>query len=190
MKPATSQARINALHRIDIPSPCTASWDQMTGNDRVRHCGDCNKNVFNLSAMREAEAAALLAASGDGELCVRFYRRQDGTVMTSDCGASAPPAYVAPPWAGLPGVASLAFAALAAAGCAPLPVLPPAVDQLPPVAIAPQPAVTVTMGAPMPTPAVAQPVTQVSVMGGRVRMGKPDVSPGATLPLEAIEVRK
>lgn len=109
-----SQTR--ALHRIEIAKPCTASWDKMKGDLRVRHCGDCNKNVFNLSAMPEAEAAALVAANTRGELCVRFYRRQDGTVMTSDCGSS-PRAAVRQAWRKVPGMASLAFVALSAAAC-------------------------------------------------------------------------
>lgn len=84
MKPSNTIA----LHRIDVPSPCTASWDKMKGDDRVRHCSDCNKNVFNLSAMAAAEATTLLADNQNGDLCVRFYRRPDGTVMTSDCSTS------------------------------------------------------------------------------------------------------
>ena len=60
----------------------------MQGDERVRHCGLCRKNVYNLSSMPRAEAAALLAGNTKGELCVRFYRRSDGTVMTSDCSTS------------------------------------------------------------------------------------------------------
>ncbi|NHZ93460.1 hypothetical protein F2P45_31315 [Massilia sp. CCM 8733] len=77
-----------SLQRIDIASPCTASWDEMKGDQRVRHCDDCNKSVFNLSDMPEADAARLLADNHSGELCVRFYQRQDGTVITGDCGDS------------------------------------------------------------------------------------------------------
>lgn len=103
-----------ALHRIDIATPCTASWDKMAGNERVRHCGHCNKNVSNLSAMPEAEAAALLADDHSDNLCVRFYRRPNGTVMTSDCGAKAR-AGTRQAWRKLPGMALLA---LSVAGCA------------------------------------------------------------------------
>jgi hypothetical protein len=114
-----------ALHRVDIPLPCTASWEKMTGNARVRHCGECNKNVYNLSAMREAEATALLESHGEGEVCVRFYRRQDGTVLTSDCGGGNLPAPVPKAWGKLPGLGGMALAALAATGCAPRVVPPP-----------------------------------------------------------------
>jgi len=78
------------LRNLTIPIACTASWDDMTGSDRVRHCGLCRKDVYNLSAMPRPEAAALLAGNVDGKLCVRFYRRGDGTVVTSDCSTSTP----------------------------------------------------------------------------------------------------
>jgi len=78
------------LESLTIPISCTESWDNMTGCERVRHCGLCRKDVYNLSAMPQAEAAALLARHVDENLCVRFYRRDDGTVVTGDCSASTP----------------------------------------------------------------------------------------------------
>ena len=44
-------------HRLTIASPCTASWDDMEGDDKVRFCGECELNVYNLSAMTEGEGA-------------------------------------------------------------------------------------------------------------------------------------
>ncbi|NHZ79856.1 hypothetical protein F2P44_11295 [Massilia sp. CCM 8695] len=105
-----------AHHRFSIPVPCAVSWDEMTGDNRVRHCGDCKKNVFDLSAMTESEAAALVAGNVKGELCVKFYRRQDGTVMTSDCGA-APESFARPAPRSLPRLVGAAVLALSAAGC-------------------------------------------------------------------------
>lgn len=113
MSQFNTDPNVIALHRLRIASPCTASWDRMTGDDRVRHCGGCNKNVFNLSAMPEAEAAALLAQQPANGLCVRFYRRADGTVMTSDCGA--PSAARRP----LPVLATAAALAMSLTACAP-----------------------------------------------------------------------
>jgi hypothetical protein len=127
MKQSSSPANVIALHRIDIDTPCTASWANMKGDDRVRHCGDCNKNVFNLSAMPEAEAAALLAGNVDGELCVRFFRRKDGTVMTSDCSTSVRAA-TRRTLRKLPAVAGAAMMAMsvgAAAADGPKPPAPP-----------------------------------------------------------------
>ncbi len=77
--------RLPLLDNVAIASPCSASWDKMQGDDRVRFCGDCQKNVYNLSALPRQEAEGLLAAHAKGELCVRLYRREDGTVLTQDC---------------------------------------------------------------------------------------------------------
>jgi hypothetical protein len=52
-----------------IQSPCTADWDAMTGDDTRRHCGSCNKDVHNLSAMTE-DAARVVVAQKD--VCVRY----------------------------------------------------------------------------------------------------------------------
>jgi len=56
----------------------------MYGDDRVRFCGQCSQNVFNLSAMTTEEAEDLIRRA-DGKLCVRFYRRDDGTILTKNC---------------------------------------------------------------------------------------------------------
>jgi hypothetical protein len=76
--------KLPVLENVAIAAPCKASWDAMVGDDRVRFCGQCEKNVYNLSAMPRQEAEALLAAR-EGKMCVRLYKRADGTVMTSDC---------------------------------------------------------------------------------------------------------
>ncbi len=72
------------LDNIAIAEPCQASWDDMSGNERVRFCGDCKLNVYNFSAMSRSEAEGM-ARTTEGRLCVRFYRRADGTVLTRDC---------------------------------------------------------------------------------------------------------
>ena len=56
----------------------------MIGDDRVRHCSQCNLNVYNLSAMSGREAEELVSKR-EGRICVRFYRRKDGTVLTENC---------------------------------------------------------------------------------------------------------
>jgi len=76
------------LNSIRIASPCTASWDAMSGDDTVRFCGECKLNVYNLSNMTAARAASLLDGA-EGRLCVRLYRRADGTVITRDCPVGA-----------------------------------------------------------------------------------------------------
>jgi len=72
------------LEDIRVAAPCPAKWEEMVGDERVRFCGQCEKNVYNLSSLPRAEAEALVAAR-EGKMCVRFYRRADGSVLTSDC---------------------------------------------------------------------------------------------------------
>lgn len=74
----------NALDKIKIASPCGASWSEMIGDDRKRHCAECKLNVYNLSAMTKTEAESFLINS-EGRVCLRIYRRADGTVITRDC---------------------------------------------------------------------------------------------------------
>jgi hypothetical protein len=76
--------RLPLLDGVRIASPCSASWDEMKGDEQVRFCGKCEKNVYNLSAMSSDEAEQLIAGR-EGSVCVRLYRRQDGTVLTTDC---------------------------------------------------------------------------------------------------------
>ena len=49
-----------------------------------RFCGECSLNVYNLSGMTRDEAENLIQ-NAEGRLCVRFYQRADGTVITEDC---------------------------------------------------------------------------------------------------------
>lgn len=74
----------NLPFKINIATPCPARWEDMGGDDRVRFCDHCRKNVYNISALTTAEAAALLE-SKQGNLCARIYQRADGTVLTDDC---------------------------------------------------------------------------------------------------------
>jgi hypothetical protein len=76
--------RLPVLESLRIASPCNEDWDDMSGDERVRFCGKCEKNVYNLSAMSRAAAEELVRAK-EGRLCVRFYQRSDGTILSGDC---------------------------------------------------------------------------------------------------------
>jgi hypothetical protein len=73
------------LDGISIASPCSADWNQMEGDARRRFCASCKLHVHDLSGMTAAEATALLRTAGQGRVCVRLFRRADGTVLTRDC---------------------------------------------------------------------------------------------------------
>ncbi|MBI3273114.1 MAG: hypothetical protein HYZ53_29260 [Planctomycetes bacterium] len=72
------------LDGIRIASPCKVSWASMTGDDRTRFCQQCRLNVYNLEGMTRDEARTLIEKR-EGRLCVRFFRRADGTILFRDC---------------------------------------------------------------------------------------------------------
>lgn len=74
------------LGQVHVQAPCPERWDEMNGTDRRRFCDLCQKDVHNLSAMTRLEAEAFLEDSTDKDVCVTFYRRRDGKIMTTDCG--------------------------------------------------------------------------------------------------------
>jgi hypothetical protein len=56
----------------------------MRGNERVRFCDQCSMNVYNLSNMTKRDAESLVLGA-EGRLCVRYYHRADGTILTGNC---------------------------------------------------------------------------------------------------------
>jgi hypothetical protein len=72
------------LDQVQIASPCHVSWDEMRGDEQVRFCSHCKLQVYNLSEMPQDEAESLVRQR-EGRLCIRLYRRHDGTVLTRDC---------------------------------------------------------------------------------------------------------
>jgi len=72
------------LGGLRIAAPCTASWEGMAGDVRVRHCSLCSLNVYNFAEMTAGEVRELLVRT-EGRVCARMYRRADGTVLTRDC---------------------------------------------------------------------------------------------------------
>ncbi len=72
------------LNNIRVAAPCDVGFENMQGNDRVRFCEQCKMNVYNIGSMSADEAVRLVQRT-EGRLCVRLYRRKDGTVITDNC---------------------------------------------------------------------------------------------------------
>jgi hypothetical protein len=72
------------LENIRVASPCLVDWNEMVGDNRRRFCVDCKLNVYNVSGMTRTEAENLIM-NAEGRLCVKFYRRTDGSIITQDC---------------------------------------------------------------------------------------------------------
>lgn len=77
------------LDRVSIGTPCQTDWAAMSGDERVRYCGQCEKHVYNLSQMTRQQAEALLVKT-NGNLCVRFERCPDGSILTIEQSLSLP----------------------------------------------------------------------------------------------------
>jgi hypothetical protein len=73
------------LNSVVIKTPCSEKWESMTGDDKVRLCGQCNLNVHNLSNMTDVEAAAVLKRRKTERVCVFGYKRMDGSIVVDNC---------------------------------------------------------------------------------------------------------
>jgi hypothetical protein len=69
------------LDSIEVETSCLQSWNKMRGNDQIRFCEHCTKDVHNLSAMTRKQARKIIAQS-NAAICVRYIRRPDGRIQT------------------------------------------------------------------------------------------------------------
>jgi hypothetical protein len=74
----------NNIDRLRVASPCPMNWAAMTGDERARYCDLCKLHVYNISEMTRSEVKKLITGT-EGRICVRLYKRADGTVLTKDC---------------------------------------------------------------------------------------------------------
>lgn len=69
------------LDQLKVVTPCSSSWEQMTGNRQKRFCSECNKNVFDFSQMTRNQVEAVVSAH-KGQLCGRILRDASGSLVT------------------------------------------------------------------------------------------------------------
>ena len=74
-------SKLTFLDSIEVGSPCSESWNEMQGNEQIRFCSHCAKDVHNLSEMTRKKARKIVAQSNGG-VCVRYIRRPDGRIQT------------------------------------------------------------------------------------------------------------
>ena len=53
----------------------------MTGDDKIRYCGSCEKDIYNISEMTRGEVRKLLFQSKE-KVCIRLEKDADGKVQT------------------------------------------------------------------------------------------------------------
>lgn len=65
------------LETVSIERPCPKQWSELVGDERRRHCDQCQLQVTNLSALTRAEGEAFLA-SRTGRVCVTYVPAAGG----------------------------------------------------------------------------------------------------------------
>jgi hypothetical protein len=68
-------------------TPCPADWDLMRGDERVRYCPECKRDVYDFSKMSDEDIEHLVARGGQ-RLCARVRQRPSGVVVTTDSSVS------------------------------------------------------------------------------------------------------
>lgn len=71
--------------RLRLVRGCDMPWEMMTGDARVRHCGACDREVYDLRAMDPDEVEAFIAARREKLPCMRMHIRPDGRYQDGPC---------------------------------------------------------------------------------------------------------
>jgi hypothetical protein len=69
---------------LSVSSPCPRKWEELSGDNRVRYCGQCRLQVYNLTVLSPVQIEQLLQKTG-GRLCGQLYVRKDRTATVRDC---------------------------------------------------------------------------------------------------------
>jgi hypothetical protein len=72
---------LRQLTRTALEKPCDSPWETMVGDDKVRHCAACDREVYSISEMTELEAELRLLNAADAVPCIRYARDLEGGVI-------------------------------------------------------------------------------------------------------------
>ena len=61
--------------QIDIPTPCSQSWDEMTTSGNGRFCGECQKTVIDFTTWSDSQLYKFFAKNTD-HVCGRYLSTQ------------------------------------------------------------------------------------------------------------------
>jgi len=64
--------KVKFIENIKVKSPCSEEWEDMSGNEKIRFCSHCAKDVNNISEMTRKEAMRLIRKY-EGRLCIRYH---------------------------------------------------------------------------------------------------------------------
>lgn len=71
--------------RLRLVRGCDVRWENMVGDARVRHCGACDREVYDLTAMSPDEVEAFVEARQHDLPCVQLHARPDGRYQDGPC---------------------------------------------------------------------------------------------------------
>src|SRR6185312_17144105 len=63
------------IFKIAIPKPCQENWENMTPNEKGRHCANCNKTVIDFSLFTDKQLIEFFN-NAVGSVCGRFHSYQ------------------------------------------------------------------------------------------------------------------
>ncbi len=75
------RTRKDKLQLLQVASPCDSSWEAMHGDERRRHCLQCDKHVYDFAQLTPREIAGVVEAN-QGHLCARLKRDEWGRLIT------------------------------------------------------------------------------------------------------------
>lgn len=75
------QHDLHQLPQVHIPEPCSANWDEMTGDHSRRFCTKCNLHVQNISETPSELAEQILT---QGKTCIRAVGDSQRGIRTKD----------------------------------------------------------------------------------------------------------
>lgn len=67
-------------YKIEIPKPCSKSWEKMTPSENGRFCDTCMKNVVDFTNWNTSEIQHYLVENQGKKVCGRFNQKQLSTI--------------------------------------------------------------------------------------------------------------
>lgn len=89
--------------QLQVASPCESFAGTPAQGERPAYCTNCSKHVHDLSRMSERELLSFVARHRDGDICISYEAREDGSVVTREKARALAPAALALSLAGCAG---------------------------------------------------------------------------------------
>ncbi len=74
------------MKRAYVAAPCPVKWEDMKGDEKRRLCAQCDCYVLKATQMTDEEVTEAITRAASGQrVCMQFYKRADGTILTKNC---------------------------------------------------------------------------------------------------------